>query len=158
MCDLHLPLLLTLCLSLSPSVGATEAQSLRNFMGWIDQFVLSCCNLACLVHDLDGNRLHGLFHHMLTGEHETFEGQLSNLGVWASECQNANISFWTPDLFVHMMPSYYSLQGEGFVISSHFTSVIMSPPDWYSLIYVHLASFTLLRWRLVTKPLHVIGL
>ena len=52
---------------------ATEAQSLRNFKGWIDQFALSYCNPACLAYDLDGNQLHGLFHHMLKGEHEIFK-------------------------------------------------------------------------------------
>ena len=87
------PTLITtpLSLSLSPFVGATEAQSLTNFKQWIDQFVLMCCHRACLVYDQDNNRLHGLYHHMLKGEHENFEGALSNLVLWALQCQNAGI-------------------------------------------------------------------
>ena len=45
-----------------------------------------------LVKDLDGNRVYGLFHHMKKGEHDDFESHLSDLRVWASQCQTANVS------------------------------------------------------------------
>ena len=46
-------------------------------IGW-DAFALRHCDSSRLVKDLDGNRIHGLFLHMKKGEHDDFEGQLSN--------------------------------------------------------------------------------
>ena len=73
-------------------VGATEAQYLENFKEWLELFTLVYCQSVCLVNDLDGNHIYGLFHHMLKGEHDDFMSHLSNIGLWATQCQNANIS------------------------------------------------------------------
>ena len=70
----------------------TEAQSLQNFKEWLDMFALMFCGSHCLVKNLDGNRIYGLFHHMRKGEHDKFESHLSNLRLWATQCQNAHIS------------------------------------------------------------------
>ena len=78
MCGLHLPLLLTLCLSLSPSVGTTEAESLQNFKERVDVFASMFSRSLSLVKGLDGNRIYGLFDHMKKGEHHNFEAHLSD--------------------------------------------------------------------------------
>ena len=59
-------------------------------IGW-DAFALRHCDSSCLVKDLDGNRIHGLFHHMKKGEHDDFEGQLTNLRALGVQCQGGNV-------------------------------------------------------------------
>ena len=49
------------------------------------------CDSRCLV-KVDGQRVHGLFDHMMKGEHEEFEKYLSYMGEWAHQCRTANIS------------------------------------------------------------------
>ena len=49
------------------------------------------CDSRCLV-KVDGQRVHGLFDHMMKGEHEEFERYLSYMGEWAHQCQTGNIS------------------------------------------------------------------
>ena len=49
------------------------------------------CDTRCLV-KVDGQRVHGLFEHMMKGEHEEFEKYLSYMGEWAHQCQTGNIS------------------------------------------------------------------
>ena len=70
--------------------GGTPAQSLTNLKEWLDAFTLRHCNSRCLV-KVDGHRVHGLFDHMMKGEHENFERYLSYMGEWA-QCQTGNIS------------------------------------------------------------------
>ena len=82
----------SLSLSLSPSVGTTEVESLQNFKEWLDMFALMFCISLSLVKDLNGNQIYGLFDHMKKGEHHNFEAHLSGLRLWATQCQNANIS------------------------------------------------------------------
>ena len=79
----------SLSLSLSPSVGTTEAESLQNFKEWLDMFALMFCASLSLVKDLYGNRIYGLFDHMKKGGHDNFEAHLSGLRLWATQCQNA---------------------------------------------------------------------
>ena len=45
-----------------------------------------------LVKDLDGHHIYGLFDHMKKGEHNDFEAQISNFGLWITQCWNAHIS------------------------------------------------------------------
>ena len=78
----------SLSLSLSLSLGATHDQSLTNFKHWLNAFALRYCDSDCLVKNLHGQRVNGLFHHMRKGEHEDFEGH----HTWASQCQAGNIS------------------------------------------------------------------
>ena len=81
---------LSLSLSLSPSVGTNEAQSLQNFKEWLDYFALLYCRRQYLVKDLDGNRVHGLFHHKKKGECDDFESHLSDLmgvGITVPNCK-----------------------------------------------------------------------
>ena len=55
-------------------------------------FALMFCRSLSLVKDLDGNQIYGLFDHMKKGEQDNFEAHLSDLSLWATQCQNANIS------------------------------------------------------------------
>ena len=45
----------------------------------------------CLV-KVDGQKVHGLFDHMMKGEHEEFKRYLSYMGEWVHQCQTGNIS------------------------------------------------------------------
>ena len=55
-------------------------------------FALQYCRSVCLVKDLNGHRIYGLFDHMKKGEHDDFEAQMSNFALWTTQCHNAHIS------------------------------------------------------------------
>ena len=66
---------LSVSLSLSPSVGTTEAESLQNIKERVDVFASMFSRSLSLV---DGNRIYGLFEHMKKGEHHNFAAHLSD--------------------------------------------------------------------------------
>ena len=76
------------------SVGSTEVESLQNFKEWCDSLALKYSGDHCLVTDCGGNRIYGLYHQMKEGEHDNFEGKLSEFVTWAAHLLIINRSAW----------------------------------------------------------------
>ena len=82
----------SLALSLSLSVGNSEDESFQNFRDWCDSLAMMFSGDHCLLTDLGGNRMYGLFHQMREGEHDAFEAHLSRFVTWAAQCDAGNLS------------------------------------------------------------------
>ena len=76
----------------SLSVGSNEDQSLQFLKEWCDSLALECCSGVCLVTDRAGQRVYGLFHQVREKEHDNFEANLADLGLWAAQCIAGNLS------------------------------------------------------------------
>ena len=63
-----------------------------NVKDWCNSLAKMFSGDHCLMTDLGGNRVYGLFHQMREGEHDAFEAHLSRFAMWAAQCDAGNIT------------------------------------------------------------------